>query len=295
MKVRIGFGTGGAALDAAGLAGLADDLVELGFDSLWLSEVLTQAGIDPLIGLAWAAAHNERVKLGTTMLLPGRNLVRLAKQTAVLDHLSAGRLLLTFVPGLARGPERAAVGVPPKARGALIEEALPVLRQLWDGQTVSYHGAAGDFDDVAISPLPSQRPLEAWLGGSERPALVRCGTYGDGWLPAICTPEEVVAGRAVIDEAAEAAGRAISPEHFGVSIGYSWEPLPDAVRAAFEVRAKGRPIESLIPVGLPALREQLEAFIDVGFSKFVVRPHGAPGNWRAELERLADGVLDLQT
>jgi len=46
-------------------------------------------------------------------------------------------------------------------------------------------------------------------------SLERCGRMADGWLPAMCTPAEVVAGRAVIDEAAERAGRAISPEHFG--------------------------------------------------------------------------------
>jgi hypothetical protein len=39
----------------------------------------------------------------------------------------------------------------------------------------------------------------------------------------------------------------------------------------------------------------LEGFLDVGFSKFVVRPMGSPASWRAELEALAEGVLDLQT
>ena len=50
-----------------------------------------------------------------------------------------------------------------------------------------------------------------------------------------------------------------------------------------------------MPVGLPALRQQLESFIAVGFSKFVVRPVVVPGSWRAELETLAAAVGDLQT
>jgi hypothetical protein len=51
----------------------------------------------------------------------------------------------------------------------------------------------------------------------------------------------------------------------------------------------------LTPVGLPALRQLIERFIDVGFSKFVVRPIVAPKSWRAELEALSAAVGDLQT
>ena len=55
------------------------------------------------------------LKLGTTMLLPGRNLVWLAKAVGTLDQLSGGRFLLTFVPGLAIGGERSAIGIPTTA------------------------------------------------------------------------------------------------------------------------------------------------------------------------------------
>src|SRR5216684_5716879 len=95
------------------------------------SEVLTGPVVDPVVGLAWAGASNPRVKLGTTMLLPGRNVVRLAKQLARLDVLCRGRLLVTLVPGLTYAPEREAIGVEPKRRGAFIDEALPLLRRLW--------------------------------------------------------------------------------------------------------------------------------------------------------------------
>lgn len=52
---------------------------------------------------------------------------------------------------------------------------------------------------------------------------------------------------------------------------------------------------AVVPVGIDGLRDLLERFLDVGFSKFVVRPVDTPHSWRAELELLADGVLDLQT
>jgi probable F420-dependent oxidoreductase len=295
VKVRIGVGTGAAGLDGAALATLADDLADLGFDSLWLPEVLTAPGADPLVGLAWAGAHHPGLKLGTTMLLPGRNPVRLAKQVASLDSLSGGRFLVTFVPGLARGPEREAVGLPPADRGAAIEEVLPLLRRLWAGERVTHDGPAGRFSDASISPLPVQDPFEVWLGGLARPSLERCGRLADGWLPAMCTPAEAGAGRAVVEAAATAAGRAISPEHFGVSIGYARAELDDATAAALAVRARGRPLADVVPVGTGALRDLVGRYLAVGFSKFVVRPLAPPADWRRELEELAGAVGDLQT
>ena len=207
MKIRIGVGAGNTASTPDALAELVTGLDDLGFDSLWLSEVLTAPVLDPVVGLAWAAANNPRLKLGTTMLLPGRHVVRLAKQLASLDVLSRGRLLVTLVPGLTYPPERDAVGVDPKRRGAFIDEALPLLRRLWAGETVSHDGPAGSFRDVKLSPLPVQQPLEVWLGGTVPAALERCGRLSDGWLPSLCTPEEAGDGRVVIEEAAARAGR----------------------------------------------------------------------------------------
>ena len=291
MKVRIGVGA--AAMTPQALPELVAALDALGFDSLWLSEVLTGPVLDPVVGLTWAAASNPRVKIGTTMLLPGRNVVRLAKQLATLDVLSQGRLLVTLVPGLTHAPERDVIGVEPKRRGAVIDDALPLLRRLWAGETVSHEGVAGTFRDVKLSPLPVQQPLEMWLGGTAPAALERCGRLSDGWLPSLCTPEEAAAGRVVIEEAASKAGRSISPEHFGMSIGYATRPIDEAT--ARRLNARNPRAAELTPVGLPQLRERLEGFIAVGFSKFVVRPIAAPASWQGELEALAGAVGDLQT
>ncbi|HEY7868832.1 MAG TPA: LLM class flavin-dependent oxidoreductase, partial [Methylomirabilota bacterium] len=283
----------GGAPTLEALGELVTGIDELGFDSLWLSEVLTGPVVDPMVGLAWAAAYNPRVKLGTTMLLPGRNVLRLAKQLASLDRLSQGRLLVTLVPGLTYAPEREAIGVEPRQRGALIDEALPLLRRLWAGESVTHDGPAGTLRDVKLSPLPVQAPLEVWLGGTAPAALERCGRLSDGWLPSLCTPEEAAAGRAVIEAAAGRAGRAISGEHFGMSIGYASGPIDPTTARVMSAR-RPRALE-LTPVGLPALRRRIEEFVAVGFSKFVVRPVLTPRSWRAELEGLAAAVGDLQT
>ena len=313
MKVRIGVGMGAVGPgDADGFARMVDDLDELGFDSIWLPEVLTAPVLDPLTGLAFAAAHNPNLKLGATMLLPGRDPVRLAKELATLDVLSHGRLLTTFVLGRPGGPAPGAAGAIDAGKGktgrgktdrgktdggkkgALMDEMLPVLRRLWAGETVSHHGASATFDQVTLAPLPVQQPLEFWTGGMAPAALARCGRFADGWLPSACTPAEAAGGKAAIDEEAHAAGRAISPEHFGVSIAYAARPLQPQVVRALIANRRGVDPERVVPVGIDGLRSLLEAFLAVGFSKFVVRPLESPGSWRAELEALACGVLDLQ-
>lgn len=297
MKVRIGIGAGQAPAGAngAGLTRLGQDVVDTGFDSLWLSEVLTGPGFDPLVGLAWAAASVPALKVGTTMLLPGRNPVRLAGQVAALDALSGGRFLVTFVPGLATEPESAAIGVPVAERGEQIEEVLPLLRRLWSGAAVDHEGRAARLVSATVSPRPVQEPFDVWLGGMARASLERCGRLADGWLPSLCTPAEAAAGRDVVEAAAAAAGRSISPEHFGASIGYARRPLDDREAAAVSRRARGRSLHDLVPVGLDALAGLITRFVDVGFSKFVVRPLQPPADWRRELEDLAAAVGGLQT
>src|SRR5258707_1354376 len=99
VKIRIGIGVGATELVASELSMLGGEIQELDFDSLWISDVLTRPGLDPLVAMTWAAALRPDLKIGTTMILPGRNPVRLAKQLATLDRLSNGRLLVTFVTG----------------------------------------------------------------------------------------------------------------------------------------------------------------------------------------------------
>ncbi|WP_214405393.1 LLM class flavin-dependent oxidoreductase [Pseudonocardia lacus] len=286
MKVRIGIGLGQASDEGAGAALAAVD--HHGFDSLWVSEVLTSPAPDPLLTLASLAGAYPRKRLGATLVLPGRNPVRLAKSLATLDHLIGGRLLLAFVPGLAQGVEREAIGVPVAERGRAMDEALPKLRRWWAGEEV---------DGIRVEPRPVQEPLEPWLAGIAPASLRRCGRYGDGWLGAFCTVEEAVEAKRVIDEAAAAAGREVDPEHFGMSIGYAHAD-PDGARiAAIAARTKARDVDprDLLPVGLDAVRRRVEEFVERGISKFVLRPVDARGSWDDELGALAAAVGDLQT
>ncbi|HLM96203.1 MAG TPA: LLM class flavin-dependent oxidoreductase [Acidimicrobiales bacterium] len=303
MKVRIGIGTGTSVMSGDELGDIVEDLESIGFDSLWWSDVLTVPGDDPLTAMAFAAGRAPRLKIGTTMVLPGRNPVRLAKQLATLDRLSGGRLLVTFVLGLRLAAELDAMGVRAGDRGRQLDEALPLLRRLWTENDVDHEGEAWKLHGVTVEPKPLQHPFDVWLGGSAPGALGRVGALGDGWLPALCTPEEAAAGRRVIEDVAAQAGRRIDPEHFGVSIGYTRGDAPEQLLR--RVAARRRPgagsapdtteVRDLVPDGVNGLRRLIGRFVDVGFSKFVIRPVTPPTSFRQELKELADGVLDLQT
>lgn len=122
------------------------------------------------------------------------------------------------------------------------------MRRLWRGETLSYGGPVGHFKEVAISGTPIREPFDVWLGGMARSSLERCGRLDDGWLPSVCSPQEAAAGRLVVAEAAAAAGRFISEEHFGVSIGHANAKLDGETRAVVAARARGSSIEDIAPM-----------------------------------------------
>jgi probable F420-dependent oxidoreductase len=293
MKIRIGVGLGGLDLDGFGAAVQA--MEQCGFDSLWLSEVLTTGVPDPLAGLAYAAGITRKLKVGTTMTVTARNPVRMAKELATIDRLSGGRLLLVFVPGLTNELEDQALGVPVKERGAWLDEVLPLVRRLWSEDNVVHTGPLFCYDGISLHPRPLQDPLEIWLGGNARSALRRAGRLSDGWLPSLCTPAEAAAGKAAIETAASEAGRRIDPEHFGISLTYARTAIPQAQVTRIAKRRPNLDPAEVIPVGAAGLRDLLRRYIDVGFSKFVVRPAEPPASWNDALAQLAEDVLSLQT
>ena len=299
LKVRIGVGLGtatsGGAADRFGQ--LVDALERHGFDSLWLSERVTGAAVDPIVGLSVAAGRTARLKLGFSVLvLPGRNPVLLAKELASLDFLSGGRLLPAFGLGVVDGGEQQAFGVAREERAARFDEALPLLRRLWVEDSVDHDGEFFHYDGVRVRPSPVQQPLEVWLGGRAPSELRRVGRLGDGWLPSFCTVEDVVAGRAAVESAALEAGRSIDPEHWGALVVYVPEggPLPERLAALVAARRPDVDPSDIVPSGVGALRNQLERFVDVGFSKFVVVPAVDPPSWDEEVASLAAEVLPLQ-
>ena len=296
MKVRFGFscrGQNDLALDE--FPRLVDDLERLGFDSIWLPESMLSGAFDPLVGLTYAAARTERLKIGAYLAVPGRNPVRLARELANLDRLSNGRLLLIMVLGQPAKAEVMAQDVAKAERGARLDEVMPLLRRLWRGEVVDHDGPRYQLREARVIPTPVQEPLEMWLGGQLPGALRRAGRLGDGWIPGMITPAEAAAKRQVIEAAAAEAGRCISPEHFGVNLTYSHGPLPEAAAEQLRRRRPDLDPHRAVPQSRAALIERVEEWLEVGFSKFLLRPATPPKDWTAELERLAEDILERQT
>jgi probable F420-dependent oxidoreductase len=300
VKVRIAFslGTGGMNNGVEGFAGLVDDLERLGFDSLWLSERITGPAPDPLAAIAFAAGRTTKLKFGTSVLvLPGRNPMLLAKELATIDRLSDGRLLPAVGLGAPDPAEHQAFGIQREERAAWFDEALPLMRRLWTEDSVDHDGPRFTLKAASIPLKPAQQPLDVWLGGIAPSELRRVGRLGDGWLPSFVTPDDVAEKRPAVEAAAEAAGRALDPEHWGALIIYTTaaDRLSDRLAQVIERRRPGLDPAALVPSGYDALRAQCERFIERGFSKLVVLPAFAVDDWTAELERLAGAVVSLTT
>jgi len=298
MKIRVGVGLGaltwGPGFD--GFGELVDDLERLKFDSLWLSERATGHAPDPLIGLSYAAGRTTKLKFGTSVqVLSGRNPALVAKDWASLDRLSNGRALPAFGLGVVDPREQQAFGIAREDRASWFDEALPLIRRFWTEDSVDHVGTHFTYEGLSIGPKPVQTPPDVWLGGQAPSELRRVGRLGDGWLPSFCTPDDAAAGRPVVDEAAAKAERIIDTEHFGALVIYvNSDEVPPLLAAIVNRRRPDLDPSAVIPTGHKALRTQLEAFIERGFSKLVVVPAGEPLSWRDELEALAAELLPLQ-
>ncbi len=298
MKIRIGYGLGTQSRtnDAERFEELVDGLEENGFDSLWLSERIGGLCPDPLVGMAYACGRTTKLKVGmSVMVLPGRNPVVLAKSLASLDRLSNGRLLPAFGLGIADSAEHQAFAVDRKDRGRWFNEAMPLMRRLWEEDDVEHHGPRFDIDSVTVRPKPKQSPLEVWLGGISPLELRRVGRHGDGWLPSFCLPGQVAQARIEIEREAAEVGRSIDPEHYGALIPYRahGEEISDRFAA---IIAKRNPEAD--PAEIVPSKEQLpgviQRFVDVGFSKFVIIPTVEPDAWRPEVDEMASITRPLE-
>lgn len=287
MKVRFAVSAGGGQPDASELKDFVTGAEQLGFDTLWFSDLPMLPSTDPLLAVAMAAAWTTRIKLGVNLVPFGYEPFVFARQVAQLDRLSEGRLLLTLVPGLDQPGERQALGIGGAHRGKLLDELIPELRALWSG-------AEHSSEVPRLPVLPIQDPLEVWLGGSGPEALVRAGRLADGWLGSLMTPARAAGTKARIDAEAAAAGRTVDPEHFGLSIAYAREP-GDFERTVPIRRRPAVDLAEVVPVGRNALRDLVGRLVEAGLSKFVVRRIAPAGAWSEELDWLAGTVLDLQT
>jgi alkanesulfonate monooxygenase SsuD/methylene tetrahydromethanopterin reductase-like flavin-dependent oxidoreductase (luciferase family) len=178
------------------------DLIELGiaaeragFDGffLWDHIVFSNTGdgppiVDPWLVLAVIAARTSRIKIGTMITpVPRRRPWQLARQTATLDRLSGGRVILGVGIGSPAYGDFGIFHEPTSEliRAELLDEGLDVIAGLWSGAQFSYQGSHFTVDPVRFTPTPVQRPrIPVWVGGvlPARGPIARAARW-DGSVP----------------------------------------------------------------------------------------------------------------
>lgn len=293
VKIRIAVASTNTPVDSDELASFIDGLEQRRFDTVWLSDTPMSPAVEPMLALAIASARTTRLKLGTNVVVPGRNPLHLAKELAHLDRLTGGRLLLAFMPGIGSPKERAALATTGLDRTARVQHMIELCRAWWSGDAVTAEVGDWSFDGITVAPPPIQDPLEIWLGGNGPRALQLTGTHGDGWLASRATPAQAEGHRATIEAAAAQVGRVIDDDHFGISIPYSRVEIEDRMIAATMRKTNAERVD-ILPVGAKELGALLHRHIDAGLTKFVLRPMALPHGWDDELDWLAEHALGVQ-
>lgn len=172
-------------------AGSGQDMPEQGDDAplQWGDDTYAMAEVraplvDPVMGMAWAAAATSTIEVGSNILvLPQRHPLFLAKAVASLDSFCGGRTVLGVGVGWAK-EEFDALGLDFAARGQRTDEAIEALRCLWRDESSSYQGKHFAFQDAYSFPKPARAGgVPILIGGESKPALRRVARLADGWLP----------------------------------------------------------------------------------------------------------------
>src|SRR3972149_7936173 len=162
---------------------------------------------EPFLLFSYMAGITQKLEFAPgIIILPQRQTALVAKQAATLDVLSGGRLRLGV--GLGWNPvEYVALGQDFHTRGRRIEEQVQLMRQLWTQPLGNFTGRWHTLPDAGINPLPVQRPIPIWFGGTAEPALRRMARLGDGWMTNYRQPEAAQPALEKIERFLAEAGR----------------------------------------------------------------------------------------
>jgi alkanesulfonate monooxygenase SsuD/methylene tetrahydromethanopterin reductase-like flavin-dependent oxidoreductase (luciferase family) len=179
-------------------ARLAD---EAGFELLGTIDKPNYDSWDPLVTLAGVAGVTERIRLATTILqLPNRNETLVAKQAAVVDQLSGGRLVLGLSQG-GREDDFEVLDAPFKGRSQRFEAQVERIREIWAGARKS------DRDHGVLGPPPVRDSPPIWIGATQERAVERALRIGDGFIFGTAGSERMSRLTPQLREGAEANGR----------------------------------------------------------------------------------------
>jgi probable F420-dependent oxidoreductase len=148
---------------------------------------------------AYLAAVTKHIRFLTSVLvLPYHHPVALAKALATLDVISGGRVLCGVGTGWMQAEFRR-LGLPFQERGAITDEYVLAMKELWTSESPAFSGKYISFEDVSFEPKPVQKPhIPLLIGGTGRRPFRRVAEMGDGWFPMTATHDDLQRGVAEI-------------------------------------------------------------------------------------------------
>jgi alkanesulfonate monooxygenase SsuD/methylene tetrahydromethanopterin reductase-like flavin-dependent oxidoreductase (luciferase family) len=281
MDIGIGLPNTVLGVERRGIVDWAREAERAGFASLGTIDRIAYDNYDSLTSLAAAAAVTERIRLTTDILIaPLRQTAHLAKQSATIDNLSGGRLVLGIAVG-GREDDFELSEVEFHRRGAIIDRQLEELTGLWKRD--------GDFGP---RPANGDRP-SLLIGGTADRAFRRAAKYADGWTLGGGTPDAFREGAAKLRDAWSAEGRDGEPRTmalFYFALGDSAEE--DARHALGSYYAfLGDYAEQIVQGAAKdedGVRERLAAFEEAGADEVICFPASADPR---QVELLAGAAL----
>ena len=222
MKIGISLPVRELKGDIEAIKTFATEAEALGFTHLRVPEQVIRADSgplhEPLTIMAMVAGVTKSIELVPFVILPARQTVLVAKQTATLDNISNGRVRLGV--GVGKNPEEYdSLRSDFKTRGVRCEEQIELLKQLWTYNEVNSIGNWDSVKGLSIKPLPIQQPIPIWIAASSVPIpriRRRIGRQSDGWF-VLSTPEQFPDIKKDILREAEKAHR--DPSDIGTEAG----------------------------------------------------------------------------
>jgi probable F420-dependent oxidoreductase len=136
---------------------------------------------EPFVLFGFVAAITRLELAPAVIVLPQRQTALVAKQAAALDVLAGGRTRLGVGLGW-NTVEFEALGMNFHDRNKRTEEQIALMRRLWTEPVVDFVGRWHRVDRAGLNPLPIQRPIPVWMGGSAELAIKRIARIADGWF-----------------------------------------------------------------------------------------------------------------
>jgi alkanesulfonate monooxygenase SsuD/methylene tetrahydromethanopterin reductase-like flavin-dependent oxidoreductase (luciferase family) len=113
------------------------------------------------------------------------------------------------------------------------------MRRLWTEPLVNFKGQWHTIPDAGLNPLPVQRPIPVWFGGSAEAALRRLARLGDGWIVLSRSAAEARPALAQLERFLEEAGRTRSQVGLEARISYGSGDPQVWQTAVWEWQAEG--------------------------------------------------------